>query len=82
MLLRINTVWCCFRSQVFVWSAEFDLELGGMASTLVWEVEYASEDAVSQQNTKQPSVGRRNFCCREKLAHALTYSVSTPGVSS
>lgn len=31
---------------MYVWSAEFDLELGGMESTLVWQVEYSSEEAV------------------------------------
>ncbi|CAN0342100.1 unnamed protein product [Ectocarpus sp. 12 AP-2014] len=28
---------------VYVWSSEFDLEIGGMDASLVWEVEYESE---------------------------------------
>ena len=30
-----------------MWSAEFDLEVGGLDVTLLWEVEYDSEEAVS-----------------------------------
>lgn len=44
--------WCFFRSQVYVWSAEFDLELGGMESTLLWEVEYGSEAAVRKSRER------------------------------
>ncbi|CAM9389903.1 unnamed protein product [Laminaria digitata] len=32
---------------IYVWSAEFDLALGGLDVTLVWEVEYDSEEAAA-----------------------------------
>lgn len=32
--------------QVYVWSSEFDLEVGGMDASFVWEVEYESEAEV------------------------------------
>lgn len=55
---------CVFFFQAYVWSAEFDLELGGTEGTLVWEVEYGTEEAV---RTNQPTL----FPCLLQVVWAL-----------